>query len=418
MALLTAYNELNSELEHEGLEAVVKRGDGINVTDHDLYRFEVKYAKSWELYKKIQSHTAMPLFVFWFIELGLVIWSVWSMAQGAQSDVNDWRVPHLKSYWNLVVRLSWFVGGSPWFGAGCWITALLPWGSIYYAWRMNNLSKRLIFKNPTTRQANLAKVSYSSCQFWWSTPWASSSMPYGSSTPYEVRAVPLEALARATSDPSPDLSVDTRRRRSLGDEGAAAVQAMGKDEMNPSQVLERCIAGEVPEGNALPQLLHIYCENPRAVITALVLQQSDAGQAAVRAGAFLVNAASSLDQGRQSEKPKKRGRGELPEVSKPLLEHILSLTGGKNRGARDKATRAQGCTMLAALALQVPDHRGAQDSETTARISDPCTAVRASAVRGLGMSVQTMATVLSRIDDIEACVRSQLFLRLQQGKLW
>ncbi|CAK9062051.1 unnamed protein product [Durusdinium trenchii] len=153
MALLTAYNELNSELEHEGLEAVVKRGDGINVTDHDLYRFEVKYAKSWELYKKIQSHTAMPLFVFWFIELGLVIWSVWSMAQGAQSDVNDWRVPHLKSYWNLVVRLSWFVGGSPWFGAGCWITALLPWGSIYYAWRMNNLSKRLIFKNPTTRHA-------------------------------------------------------------------------------------------------------------------------------------------------------------------------------------------------------------------------------------------------------------------------
>lgn len=33
---------------------------------------QVKYAKSWELYKKIQSHTAMPLFVFWFIELGLV----------------------------------------------------------------------------------------------------------------------------------------------------------------------------------------------------------------------------------------------------------------------------------------------------------------------------------------------------------
>lgn len=42
--------------------------------------------------------------------------------------------------------------GSPWFGAGCWITALLPWGSIYYAWRMNDLSKRLIFKNPSTRQ--------------------------------------------------------------------------------------------------------------------------------------------------------------------------------------------------------------------------------------------------------------------------
>lgn len=42
--------------------------------------------------------------------------------------------------------------GSPWFGAGCWITALMPWGSIYYAWRMNDLTKRLIFKNPSTRQ--------------------------------------------------------------------------------------------------------------------------------------------------------------------------------------------------------------------------------------------------------------------------
>ena len=41
--------------------------------------------------------------------------------------------------------------GSPWFGAGCWITAMLPWGSIYYAWRMNDLTRRLIFKNPSTR---------------------------------------------------------------------------------------------------------------------------------------------------------------------------------------------------------------------------------------------------------------------------
>ena len=136
----------------------------------------MKYAKSWELYKRIQYQVAMPLAVFWFIEFGLVflgrtsslssffyqisrlknrplrIWSIWSLAQGFEADEADWRVPHLKNYWNLVVRLSWFVGGSPWFGAGCWITALLPWGSIYYAWKMNDLSKRLIFKNPSTRR--------------------------------------------------------------------------------------------------------------------------------------------------------------------------------------------------------------------------------------------------------------------------
>mmetsp|Transcript_68959 Transcript_68959/g.152075 ORF Transcript_68959/g.152075 Transcript_68959/m.152075 type:complete len:593 (+) Transcript_68959:46-1824(+) len=153
MALLTAFNELNHEFELVGLEGVVNSHDGLNVTEQDLFRFQVKYAKSYELYKKIQWQVAMPLAVFWFIEFGLVIWSIWSLAQGFAADENDWRVPHLKSYWNLVVRLSWFVGGSPWFGAGCWITAMLPWGSIYYAWRMNDLTRRLIFKNPSTRHA-------------------------------------------------------------------------------------------------------------------------------------------------------------------------------------------------------------------------------------------------------------------------
>ena len=42
MALLTAFNELNPEIEHEGLETVVRSYEGINVTDHDLYRFQVR----------------------------------------------------------------------------------------------------------------------------------------------------------------------------------------------------------------------------------------------------------------------------------------------------------------------------------------------------------------------------------------
>jgi len=52
--------------------------------------------------------------------------------------------------------------GSPWFGAGCWITAMLPWGSIYYAWRMNDLTRRLIFKNPSTRPGVIWQVK--TCQ--------------------------------------------------------------------------------------------------------------------------------------------------------------------------------------------------------------------------------------------------------------
>ena len=46
-----------------------------------------------------------------YAAMRLRIWSIWSLAQGFAADATDWRVPHLKSYWNLVVRLSWFVGG-------------------------------------------------------------------------------------------------------------------------------------------------------------------------------------------------------------------------------------------------------------------------------------------------------------------
>lgn len=45
MALLTAFNELNPDIEHEGLETVVRSYEGINVTDHDLYRFQVRIGR-------------------------------------------------------------------------------------------------------------------------------------------------------------------------------------------------------------------------------------------------------------------------------------------------------------------------------------------------------------------------------------
>lgn len=42
MAFLTAYNELNLVLEEEGLEAVALKGEGINVSEMDLYCFQVR----------------------------------------------------------------------------------------------------------------------------------------------------------------------------------------------------------------------------------------------------------------------------------------------------------------------------------------------------------------------------------------
>jgi len=127
-----------------------------------------------------------------------------------------------------------------------------------------------------------------------------------------------------------------------------------------------------------------------------------------------------------------------------LLDHILLLSGGKNRGAKDKATRAQGCTLVSALIAQVSEYKAAEEkllefaldkvpsirekavrglaglaSPTAemalmARTTDQCTAVRASAVRGLRVSARTAGTLLERIDDVEACVRAQLFMRLSE----
>eukprot|EP00441_Pelagodinium_beii_P017166 CAMPEP_0197657848 /NCGR_PEP_ID=MMETSP1338-20131121/44875_1 /TAXON_ID=43686 ORGANISM="Pelagodinium beii, Strain RCC1491" /NCGR_SAMPLE_ID=MMETSP1338 /ASSEMBLY_ACC=CAM_ASM_000754 /LENGTH=1108 /DNA_ID=CAMNT_0043234309 /DNA_START=41 /DNA_END=3367 /DNA_ORIENTATION=+ len=227
---------------------------------------------------------------------------------------------------------------------------------------------------------------------------------------------------------------------------------------NVAKVLEQCIAGEVPESNALPQLLHLHRSDARAVVAALaekattVVQQADAGQAATRAGQFLINVAGFLDRQREPEAAPKAKKGAaaaeaeapLPEVSRPLLDHILLLSGGKNRGSKDKATRAQGCTLISALVAQVPEHKAAEEkllefaldkvpsirekavrglaglkSPTAemalmARTTDQCTAVRASAVRGLQVSSSTAGTLLERIDDVEACVRAQLFMRLSE----
>lgn len=226
---------------------------------------------------------------------------------------------------------------------------------------------------------------------------------------------------------------------------AEAVAAAGK-------VLEQVLSGEVPEANGLPQVLHIYRNDPRSVITALcekavaVVANADAGSAATRAGMLLVTTAAFLDRhsdGMPEEPVAKQG---LPSrggpVSRQLLDHILLLTGGKSRAAKDKAVRAQGCTLLASLAAVVPGHKGAEEKllefsldkvpsirekavrglaglmdsaagerALMTRTTDQNTAVRASAVRGLRLSGMSWPALLERIDDVEACVRAQLFYR-------
>jgi hypothetical protein len=161
-------------------------------------------------------------------------------------------------------------------------------------------------------------------------------------------------------------------------------------------------------------------------------------------GTRLVNAACYLDNQQSSSS----GTSAVPEgvsASKALLDHILLLTGGQNRAAKDKTVRAQGCALVAALVAAVPEHKAtagklvefaldrvpsirekavrglaaisrseATDQALAVRASDPCTAVRASAVRGLCASKTTAPALLERIDDVEPCVRVQLFQGLAE----
>lgn len=49
MALVTAFNELNHEFELVGLEGVVNSHEGLNVTEHDLFRFQAPTYKSTQI---------------------------------------------------------------------------------------------------------------------------------------------------------------------------------------------------------------------------------------------------------------------------------------------------------------------------------------------------------------------------------
>jgi len=188
----------------------------------------------------------------------------------------------------------------------------------------------------------------------------------------------------------------------------------------------------------------------------VAVANADVGIAATRAGTLLLRAASfldshatelpassaSADKSNSALVPAADGQGGAM-VSKALLDHVLLLTGGQARAAKDKAIRAQGCALVSALAAAVPDHKGAEEKliefaldkvpairekavrglsamkdspnaqqALALRTTDHNTAVRASAVRGLTVSRLTVSTLLERIDDVEACVRVQLFNRL------
>lgn len=218
-----------------------------------------------------------------------------------------------------------------------------------------------------------------------------------------------------------------------------------------ARVLEQCLSGEVPQANALPQLLFFYGESPESVIEALnekallVINNADAGAAAFKAGAALVELATQIDV-RQAAAASSSRAPPQRNVTKALLESVLAVVGGPKRAARDKAPRAVGCALLAALAPSVGSNRALEEKlvayssdkvpsireravralaalagespcvarALAARTVDPCAPIRTAAVKALLACGSVSAAVVERIDDVEVSVRAQLFQSLAE----
>ncbi|CAE8653380.1 unnamed protein product [Polarella glacialis] len=155
MALLTSFNELSPEFTRSGITATVATNSLLNINEMDLCNFQISFLENWKIYKALQWRASIPFVVFWFLEFGLMSWSLWSLSQGFEAQPEDPRADRLRENWFLRVRLSWFLGSSLWFGAGAWIVALTPFGVSYYAWRLEMQAKQILFTHPGLRHSFL-----------------------------------------------------------------------------------------------------------------------------------------------------------------------------------------------------------------------------------------------------------------------
>lgn len=150
MGLLSAFNELHPEIANKGLQAITKQAAGMSVKEGDLYRFQMRYLRCWELYRTIQWKASVPFLAFWLAQLLLLAWSIWSLLQGFDAVVDD-RTLRLRAHWHLSARLTWLIGASPWFGLAGYIIGLSPWASNFYARKLANASNHIFFTNTNLR---------------------------------------------------------------------------------------------------------------------------------------------------------------------------------------------------------------------------------------------------------------------------
>ena len=229
--------------------------------------------------------------------------------------------------------------------------------------------------------------------------------------------------------------------------------ACGETLVEARRLLDLCFQGNAPEANALASLLHIHRgDSGRAVVPAaldaklraVLSTAPEAGTAGFRAAESVVVVASFLDRG--MEPPSSSGQSPPPGaralVAVHLIGQVLQLIGGLGRAPKDKAVRTLAVILLAELTPGAPPHPEAEaallelavdkvpavrsaavwglttspmahsaatQAALAARAWDPCAHIRALAMQGLRVAPETVAVVLSRVMDVDATVRTQLF---------
>jgi len=154
--MFSSFTCLHGSIAQSSLHTVVTAGKELTITRDDFSKFQQSYLTEWERNKKIQSVGAVPFMIFWFLEFCLMAWSLWSLQLGFKADFEDERVLRLETHWNLVVRLTFFMVHSLWFGAGALIVGFLPFGVNFYGFRMRQLCRELIIKDESVKEDLIA----------------------------------------------------------------------------------------------------------------------------------------------------------------------------------------------------------------------------------------------------------------------
>lgn len=174
--IFSSFSLLHGDIARDGMHAVAFSERVLNTTKEEFAKFKGAYMSAWELNKRLQRRAAIPFMVFWLVEILLAAFSIWSLMQGFDAALDDVRVSRLQDHWVLVVRLTFFMGHSLWYGAGSLIVAFLPFGTNCYSIRIRQLGRKLRFTEASMKDEFMTMLKNHDMNFrfglLWTPLWA------------------------------------------------------------------------------------------------------------------------------------------------------------------------------------------------------------------------------------------------------